>query len=52
MDLLIHYPIADTVEFAGVGYEVNASFDTILRVFDMLDDDKMPDYLKIKRARP
>ena len=48
MDLLIQYPLADTVEFAGVGYEVNASFDTILRVFDMLDDDKMPDYLKIK----
>jgi len=48
MDLLIHYPLTDTVEFAGVGYTVNASFDTILRVFDMLDDDKMPDYLKIK----
>ena len=48
MDLLIQYPLADTVEFAGVGYEVNASFDTILRVFDMLDDEAMPDYLKIK----
>src|SRR5690625_1953159 len=41
------YPITDTAEIDGVAYEVDMSFDNILRLFDMLEDKTLLDVQKV-----
>ena len=55
MGLKIQYPLSgetpectciDTVTIDGCEYRVNASFDKLLRVFDLLDDKNVPELIK------
>lgn len=55
MGLKIQYPLSgestecacvDTVEIEGYEYSVYASFDKILRAFDLLGDKSIPDHIK------
>lgn len=44
------YPIDDTVEIDGFKATVDMSFDNILRLFDMLADEDVPDSHKLDTA--
>lgn len=37
------YPINDSVEIDGMTYAIDLSFDNVLRVFDLLNDDEVGD---------
>src|SRR5690625_8191 len=42
------YPIEDTANIDGIEYELDMSFDNILRLFDLLKDKTMNDIDKIE----
>src|SRR5690625_3503538 len=42
------YPITDTAEIDGVTYELDMSFDNILRLFDLIRDESVDDISKIE----
>ena len=42
------YPIKDTAEIDGVTYELDMSFDNILRLFDLIKDETINDVVKIE----
>lgn len=42
------YPIDDTVEIDGVTYELDMSFDNIIRLIDMLNDEELDDVTQIE----
>lgn len=41
------YPIDDTVEIDGITYKIDMSFDNILRLYDMLNDDELDDISQV-----
>lgn len=41
------YPIEDIAEIDGVTYELDMSYDNILRLFDLLKDDSLNDETKV-----
>lgn len=45
--LNLAYPIIDNVEINGVEYELDMSFDNILRLFDLLKDKSLNDAQKV-----
>ena len=45
--LNLAYPITETVEINGKKYNLNMSFDNILRLFDLLQDDEFNDAQKV-----
>ncbi|MFS8578565.1 MAG: bacteriophage Gp15 family protein [Novibacillus thermophilus] len=46
--LSLAYPIDDTVEINGEKYELDMSFDNVIRLIDMLNDDELDDITKIE----
>jgi len=42
------YPIEDTAEIDGVTYELDMSFDNILRLFDLIKDESINDVVKVE----
>src|SRR5690625_4883980 len=46
MDL--DYPLTETVEIDGRVYLLRLSFDNVLRLFDMLNDDELSDVTQIE----
>lgn len=42
------YPIDDVVEIDGQTYELDMSFDNVIRLIDMLNDDELDDITKIE----
>ena len=42
------YPIDDEVEIDGITYKVDLSFDNVLRLFDMLEDEELDDVTQIE----
>src|SRR5690625_7985688 len=42
------YPIEDTAEIDGVTYELDMSFDNILRLFDLIKDVSINDVTKVE----
>lgn len=42
------YPLTDTVEIDGVTYELDLSFDNVLRLIDMLSDKELGDAAQIE----
>lgn len=42
------YPLIETVEIDGKTYEIDLSFDNVLRLLDMLNDDELDDITKIE----
>src|SRR5690625_4591654 len=42
------YPIKDIAEIDGVTYELDMSFDNILRLFDLIKDETINDVVKIE----
>src|SRR5690625_4073884 len=41
------YPITDTAEIEGVTYDLDMSFDNILRLFDLIRDESIADDIKV-----
>lgn len=41
------YPLQTSVEVDGVEYEVDLSFDNVLRLFDLLSDEELTDTIQI-----
>lgn len=41
------YPLDETIEIDGKEYQLNLSFDNVLRLFDMLNDKELMDYEQI-----
>lgn len=46
----IAYPVKDSVEIDGVKYKLNLSFDNVLRMFDLLEDEELADITKVNTA--
>ncbi|HLQ75428.1 MAG TPA: bacteriophage Gp15 family protein [Alloiococcus sp.] len=46
MDLA--YPLTNTVEIDGITYDIDLSFDNVLRLFDMLSDKELSDVIQIE----
>lgn len=46
--LNLAYPITETVEINGEKYNLDMSFDNILRLFDLLEDKSLNDIEKVK----
>lgn len=46
--MLLHYKLNDQVDIDGELYEVNAAFDVILRIIDLLEDNAFGPVLKVK----
>lgn len=42
------YPLTNSVEIDGVTYELDLSFDNVLRLVDMLNDDELSDITQIE----
>lgn len=42
------YPIDDTAEIDGITYEIDMSFDNILRLFDLIEDKGIRDDIKVE----
>ena len=42
------YPLTETVEIDGKEYELNLSFDNVLRLIDMLNDKELSDYEQVE----
>lgn len=42
------YSLTDTVEIDGVEYEINLSFDNVLRLLDMLQDNELDKRIKLE----
>ncbi|MFR0815849.1 MAG: Gp15 family bacteriophage protein [Enterococcus casseliflavus] len=43
----LQYRLEDTVEIEGVSYPIDLSFDTVLRLFDLLKDPVLSESEKI-----
>lgn len=41
------YPLPNKVQIDGKDYELNLSFDNVLRLFDMLNDERLSDHLQV-----
>ena len=46
--LNLAYPITETVEINGEKYDIDMSFDNILRLFDLLEDKSLNDIEKVE----
>lgn len=46
--LNLAYPMKDTVVIDGEMYEINLTYDNVLRLFDMLNDDELTDVEQIE----
>lgn len=46
--LSLAYPLTDTVEIDGKEYEIDLSFDNVLRLIDMLNDEELDDIVQIE----
>jgi len=42
------YPLIETVEIDGKTYEIDLSFDNVLRLIDMLNDEELDDITQIE----
>lgn len=42
------YPLIETVEIDGLEFAVDLSFDNVLRLIDMLNDEEIPDHVQIE----
>lgn len=42
------YPFDDSVEINGASYELDMSFDNVLRLFDLLEDKTINNYAKVE----
>lgn len=45
--LSLYYRLENTVEIRGVNYSVNLSFDNVLKLIDMLNDDEIEEKYKV-----
>lgn len=41
------YPLKETAEINGIEYDLDMSFDNILRLFDLLNDNELNDVVKV-----
>src|SRR5690625_4354991 len=41
------YPLTETAEINGTEYKIDMSFDNVLRLFDLVNDDDLNDYQKV-----
>lgn len=46
--LSLAYSLTDTVEIDGKEYEIDLSFDNVLRLIDMLNDEELDDIVQIE----
>lgn len=46
----IAYPLVDEISFNGVSYALDLSFDNVLRLFEMFDDNRISNHVKIETA--
>ncbi len=45
--LQLAYPLDDTVEIDGITYEIDLSFDNVLRLIDLISDKEIDDFTKV-----
>lgn len=48
--MLIQYPLDDTVDIDDIKYSIDASFDNVLRVIDLMNDNRVREKKKITVA--
>src|SRR5690625_2867409 len=45
--LQLAYPLDDTVEIDGMTYDIDLSFDNVLRLIDLISDKEIDDYTRV-----